>query len=146
MEGQHDYKANFVILSEKNLIIEFHDGTILAEFLITYKKKQALHKEFSPHHNLLVDLRYAKFTKRVDKVQKYVNFLEHHHEIAGTRNVALLADSPDPVVMSTLYQSMQSNLPQNLKIFASLENAIQWLGADIRVEKVNTILEILRST
>lgn len=138
------YRANYIILPEKNLIIEFHDGLIIAELLIEYKKKQATHQDYSPNRNFLVDLRFAEFTRRADKVQKYVNYLSNHNEIAGARNVALLADRPDPVVMGTLYQNMQSSLPQNLQIFATMENAIRWLELDISAKIAFEILDELR--
>lgn len=138
------YRANYIILPEKNLIIEFHDGLIIAELLIEYKKKQATHQDYSPNRNFLVDLRFAEFTRRADKVQKYVNYLSNHNEIAGARNVALLADRPDPVVMGTLYQNMQSTLPQNLQIFATMENAIRWLELDISAKIAFEILDELR--
>lgn len=137
------YRANYIILPEKNLIIEFHDGLIKAEQLIEYKKNQATHTDYSPNRNFLVDLRFAEFTQRVDKVRKYVNYLSNS-EIAGVRNVALLADKPDPVVMGTLYQYMQSSLPQNLKIFTAMENAIRWLNLDISAKTAFEILEELR--
>jgi hypothetical protein len=143
--SNNPYRANYVILSEKNLIIEFHDGLIIAELLIEYKKKQASHKDYSPDRNFLVDLRFAEFTKRADKVQKYVDYLSNHSEIAGVRNVALIADSPDPVVMGKLYQYMQSSLPQNLQIFATMENAIRWLDLDISAKTAFEILDELRT-
>jgi hypothetical protein len=111
--------------------------------LIEYKKNQATHKDYSPNRNFLVDLRFAEFTQRVDKVRKYVNYLSNS-EIAGVRYVALLADKPDPVVMGTLYQYMQSSLPQNLQIFAAMENVIRWLNLDISAKTASEILEELR--
>ena len=74
------YKANFIILPEKNLIIEFHEDLIIAELLIEYKKKQATHEDYSPNRNFRVDLSFAEFTRRPEKVQKYVNFLSDHKE------------------------------------------------------------------
>lgn len=138
------YRANYRIFPERNLIIEFHDGLIRVEELIAFKKHQAAHPDYSPNRNMLADLRFAKFTQRSKKVQKYVNFLSDHKDIAGVRNVALLADSPDPVVMGTLYKFMQRDLPQNLQIFAKMENAITWLKLDILPETVFAILDELR--
>lgn len=134
-----------MILGERNVVIEFHEGHIIAEHLIEYKKKQASHKEYSASLNFLVDLRFAKFTGRADKVRKYVDFLANHRNVVGARKVALVADSPDPVVMGTLYQNMQSSLPQDLKIFASIENALRWLDLDMSTASVLRILQELRT-
>lgn len=141
---ENSYKVGFLVLPEKKLIIEYHQGLIIIDALIEYKKQQAAHPDFSPNYDILVDLTKTVFSRKPKNIEKYIDYLSKHTEIAGLRKVALLADGPDSVVIATLYQQMHGKLKQEPRIFSTLEIALDWLRCDITAENVSGILDTLR--
>jgi hypothetical protein len=142
--AEGSYKAAFLVMPERKLIVEYHQGIIIIDTLIEYKKRQAAHPDFSPNYDILVDLTKTIFSRKPKNIERYINYLFEHEEVAGVRKVALFVDGPDSVVIATLYQQMHGKLNQVPQIFSTLEIALDWLRSDMTVEDVSGILDSLR--
>jgi len=136
--------STYRILPDKNLVIEYHSGVLKVEDYIEFKKKlhtdplfKADLKHFIHHKNVVFN------TKPADIVHftKYINSVA---ELLGNRKVALVTDTPNQVVSTTMYKMMQKNPTQTVDVFSTLESGLNWLDVDefYLDELMNIILEL----
>lgn len=135
----------YTILADRGLIVEYYEGLLNKPLLIEYKKHQSNDPEYSPNHNLLVDLRSVNFDFTIDEVEDYANFLAANQQIAGKRKLALITETPKQTVLTTLYQLEHYKLSQSTQIFSTAKHAIGWLNIDnFTLEDFEIIIEELK--
>jgi hypothetical protein len=78
-----------------------------AHSFIAFKKSITLDPLFLPSLNYFVHLKKVVFSTNLEDIDKYVNFLESNSKIYGNRRVALITDTPNQVVSTTMFKVMQ---------------------------------------
>lgn len=134
--------STYKILKKYNLIVEYHTGILDADSFIDFKKKIALDPLFSPNLHFFVHLKKVTFSTNLEDVDKYVRFLDANSKVYGNRRVALITNTPNQVVSTTMFKMLQQNKSQSVEVFSTNESALEWLNN--KLDK-NEILGVLAS-
>ena len=132
--------SNYKILKEHNLIVEYHSGILDADSFIEFKKSITLDPLFLPSLNYFVHLKKVTFSKNLEDIDTYANFLEANSKVYGNSRVALITNTPNQVVSTTIFKMMQQNKSQSVEIFSTSESALEWLNSNF---DKNEILDVL---
>lgn len=134
--------SNYKILKEHNLIVEYHSGILDADSFMEFKKSITLDPLFLPSLNYFVHLKMVTFSTNLEDINKYVRFLDANSKVYGNRRVALITNTPNQVVSTTIFKMMQQNKSQSVEIFSTNESALEWLNSNLNK---NEILDVLVS-
>ncbi|WP_457617270.1 hypothetical protein [Lutibacter sp.] len=134
-------KSDYKIAIDYNLIVEYHSGTLseISRF-INFRKQLISDPLFLPNQNLIIDLRDVNFEITGDDVTTYTAFASENPILNTEKKVALITATPNQVVSSTLYKMAQKNVLQQIKIFSTLDRALEWLGASNAYEYTHQTL------
>jgi len=99
--------SNYKILKEQDLIVEYHSGMLDAHSFIAFKKSITLDTLFLPSLHYFVHLKNVTFSTNLEDIDKYANFLEANSKVFGNRRVALITDTPNQIVSTTMFKVMQ---------------------------------------
>lgn len=135
--------STYKILKEQNLIVEYHTGIIDAKSFIAFKKCITLDPLFLPSLNYFVHLKNAAFVTNLEDVDAYANFLADNYTIFGNRRVALITNTPNQVVPSTIFKMLQETSPQLVEIFSTNERALKWLNSNLDKDEILDVLASL---
>ena len=133
----------FQIYSEHNLIIEIHTGKLDLESYLNFKKKLFSHNDFKSGMNYFINVKQVEFNVSKEEIQKFAEFNNKRPSFNERRKIALITDTPNQVVSTTIYKSMLSNHNQDIDIFTTNEKALSWLLQNKFSEKINVILKEL---
>ena len=137
-------KSSYKIISEHNIIIEFHKGNIEVDSYIKFKEKTFNDEDFKTGLNYLIHFKNVTFFTPQEDIKKFVNFIKNNAPKLGKRKVALITNTPNQVVSTTIYKTMQANLNQEVEIFSTDEAALNWLiPKSFSFKDLNEILKIL---
>jgi hypothetical protein len=133
------------ILPELNLIIEYFAGHIDAECVVAEKNRMINDPLFDQSYNVLDDFRNAIMDYSYEGTKEIIEWIAKNHN--HPRKAAHLTTSPDQVVATTLFDNLKSTkLIINLKIFSTLEQAINWVDLDAKVKPIIEVaIENLKS-
>lgn len=132
--------SNYKILKEQNLIVEYHSGILDADSFIAFKKSITLDPLFLPSLHYFVHLKNVTFSTNMEDIDKYTNFLEANSKVYGNRRVALITNTPNQVVSTTMFKMIQQNKSQSVEVFSTNESALEWLNSNFNK---NEILDVL---
>jgi len=132
--------STYKILKEHNLIVEYHSGIVDLISFINFKQKIALDPLFSPNLHFFVHLKNVSFNTNSEDIDKYVKFLETNYNVYGNRRVALITNTPNQVVSTTMFKMMQQNTSQSVEIFSTNESALQWLNRNLNKDVILAVL------
>ena len=133
--------SKYIIDKENNLIFEFHSGDLDLNAFISFKRKLVKDPNFSPNLNYFIHLKNSIFVNKTNEIYEYVNFLEENAAIFGKRRLALVTNTPNQVVNTTLFKILCKNTNNNVEIFSSNEKAINWLNVSYPKDRMYKILE-----
>ncbi len=119
--------VGFRIFPEKELIIEYLEGLINITEMIEFTENLKSADLYSNKYNILADIRELNFKPDLKSTIKYVDYLKHIDEIAGTKKLAVLTNSPQTVVLATIFMEFSKELPIIINIFSTFEAAVEWL-------------------
>ncbi|NOQ28341.1 MAG: hypothetical protein GQ564_23510 [Bacteroidales bacterium] len=137
--------SNFKIIPDKKLIIEYFSGKIELKDILELKRRESIEKEYNSNFNIIDDSRDAEFLLNQNEISTYVNHIINNKLINGKRNAAYLTKTPNQVVIATLFDMLKKELPINVKIFSTVEVAMNWLELSEEDKKlVEFYLEELR--
>ncbi|MFZ2284584.1 MAG: hypothetical protein WAV86_11975 [Lutibacter sp.] len=131
--------SNYKILKEHNLIVEYHSGILDADSFIEFKKSITLDPLFLPSLNYFVHLKKVTFSTNLEDIDKYVRFLDANSKVYGNRRVALITDTPNQVVSTTMFKMMQNN-SHSVEVFSTNENALEWLNSNLNKDEILDVL------
>lgn len=123
--------SNFIIIPEKKLIIEYFSGKIELNDILDLKYRESLEKEYDPNYNIIDDSRDAEFLIREKEIEFYVNHLRSHKTFVGSRYASYLTETPNQVVIATLFDLLKKELPINIRIVSTLQAALNWVGVSV---------------
>lgn len=139
-------KSTYKILPNHNLIIEYYSGDIDFVSFMNFKKKLILEPLFTPNLNILIHFKNATFKMTDEEINKYIHFSETDIKVIGKRKIALITETPNQVVVSTLFKMIQRIKSKSVEIFSTKEAALRWLNIkDLSTTEVTLILNNLHN-
>ncbi len=99
-------------------------------------------KDFKPGLNYFIHHKNVTFLTNQTDIKKFVDFLGSRSDSLGKRKVALITNTPNQVVSTTIYKIMQASLNQEVEIFSTNGAALNWLIHNSFSNK--NIIEILK--
>lgn len=140
-------KSIYKILPEFNLAIEFHKGSLDIDSYINFKKNLFKDALFKPGLNYLVHYKNVVFQTNPSDIKKFIDFIDNNYSILGKRKIAMVTDTPNQVVSTTIYKQKQQNLNQDAEVFSTSDNALKWLISEPFSKKIlSSILRDLENT
>ena len=80
------------------------------------------------------------FTPQED-IKKFVNFIKNNAPKLGKRKVAFVTSTPNQVVTTTIYKSMLADIKQQVAVFSTNDNALNWLTSNsLNTKKIIDVL------
>lgn len=132
--------SHYKILKEHNLIVEYHSGILDADSFIAFKKSITLDSLFLPSLHYFVHLKNVTFSTNLEDIDTYANFLEDNSKVFGNRRVALITNTPNQVVSTTMFKMIQQNKSQSVEIFSTNEKALEWLNSRLNKNEILAVL------
>ncbi len=83
------------------------------------------------------------FSTKMEDIDKYAKFLEANSKVYGNRRVALITNTPNQVVSTTMFKMMQENRSQSVEIFSTNESALEWLDSNFNKNEILAVLDEL---
>jgi hypothetical protein len=134
-------KSYYEILLEHNLVIEYHSGILDIKSYINFKKSIFNNPLFKPNLDHFIHFKNVKFETTQQDINDFVGFIKTNSASIGKRKIALITNTPNQVVSTTLYKMMIQNLDQSVEIFSTNDKALNWLNVNTAIfESVVSIL------
>ena len=134
-------KSSYKIISEHNIIIEFHKGNIDVDSYIKFKEKIFNDEDFKTGLNYLIHFKNVTFFTPQEDIKKFVNFIKNNAPKLGKRKVAFVTSTPNQVVTTTIYKSMLADIKQQVAVFSTNDNALNWLTSNsLNTKKIIDVL------
>lgn len=135
-------KSSYKIISEHNIIIEFHKGNIDVDSYIKFKEKTFNDEDFKTGLNYLIHFKNVTFFTPQEDIKKFVNFIKNNAPKLGKRKVAFVTSTPNQVVTTTIYKSMLADIKQQVAVFSTNDNALNWLTSNsLNTKKIIDVLK-----
>lgn len=112
--------------------------------ILEFKKGEAVDPDFSPDLDIIVDMRNLIFNISIPDIEAFVDFNKNHSEIMGNRRNAVITNTPNQVVVTTLFKQMHNDLPQAFHVVSTLEAAVGWVHCGLTPTQVSAILNGLK--
>ena len=135
--------SNYLILKEQNLLVECHSGNLDLESYINFVTSTSLDPLFSLNMNYFIDLSNVVVTASIDDIGKYNNFTESSFKLERKKKVAIITNSPNQMVFSTLFKNSNTQKLKEIEIFSTNTAAIHWLNSNlIKYEILDVLIAI----
>ena len=135
-------KSSYKIISEHNIIIEFHKGNIDVDSYIKFKEKIFNDEDFKTGLNYLIHFKNVTFFTPQEDIKKFVNFIKNNAPKLGKRKVAFVTSTLNQVVTTTIYKSMLADIKQQVAVFSTNDNALNWLTSNsLNTKKIIDVLK-----
>jgi hypothetical protein len=119
------------ILPEIKVTVEYFSGLINLDDLIKHRNILADDNEFNPVDILIADFRYAHLNLKKMDILAFIDFMRSTKKLLGDRRAAILTNTPNQVVASSIYISNLKDLPMKVNFFSTLNAAIGWVHLPI---------------
>ncbi|MBE0422524.1 MAG: STAS/SEC14 domain-containing protein [Lutibacter sp.] len=137
-------KSNYIILKDFNLLIECHSGSLDLKSYINFVKRTTLDPLFSKNMNYLIDLSNIVFTASIDDITKYNTFSDENFTSQIKRKVALVTNSPNQMVFTTLFKTGNTQKLKEIEIFSTKESALEWLNSSLDKNEIFSVYSSLK--
>ncbi|MDO9273919.1 MAG: hypothetical protein Q7T92_00030 [Lutibacter sp.] len=138
-------KSNYIILKEHNLLIEHHSGNLDLDSYINFVTRTSNDPLFSTNMNYLIDLSNVVVTSSLDDIYKYNTFTEDKFKSVRKRKVAMVTNTPNQMVFSTLFKNSNTQKLKEIEIFSTSTAAIDWLNSNLIKIEFLDILTTLKN-
>lgn len=117
----------YKIVKDIGLVIQFHKNDLTIEGAKRLKLEIIHDTDYEPNFSFLIDLRKANYNFTEEELENYGNFVSEKVKLEGLKRVAILTETPEQVVKTTIYTLNKRVDPTQYKIFSTLQAAICWL-------------------
>ncbi len=121
-------KIEYIILDNKSLIIESYIGNFKVDELIEFKVKVSNDKIYDPNFNVIHDFRKLEFLFGIEEISKYINLISKNSKLLGNRKSVMITETPNQVVTSMGFDLLKNNLPIQVNVCSTLENAFNFIN------------------
>lgn len=120
-------KSYYEIIKEHNLLVEYHSGTLDLNTYINFKNTIFNDPLFKPDLNHLIHFKNVQFNTTQQDINEFVSFMKSHSTAIEKRKIAVITNTPNQVVTTTLYKMMLKSLNQSIEVFSTNNSALHWL-------------------
>ncbi|UMB55084.1 hypothetical protein MKD41_06310 [Lutibacter sp. A64] len=137
-------KSTYRIISDLNLILECHGGSLDVNSYIKFKQKLFNDVNFKTGLNHFIHFRNTIFINPEEDLIKFVDFIKNNTSKLGERKVAFVTSTPSHVVTTTIYNSLLSDVKQQVSVFSTNNAAFNWLIVHpLNINELNTIVNTM---
>jgi len=142
-------ETSHILFPDCRLVIELYRGNIEICDILNLKKKCSEDHNYHSDFSVIMDFRNATIIGRSQEIHEYSQKLQSTPKILGKRFVAVLTSKPNEVVIATLFDLFNRELPITSKVFSTQQATIKWLtgintslrNCDKHHNEINEILE-----
>jgi len=139
-------RLKYSVFPDLKVVIEYFDDVITLSDIIEHKKNIVIDKQYNLNYNSIIDFRNAQLLLNEDDLNDYINFVITKSKINGKRKVALLTDTPNHVVVLTMFDMLSKSLPMKYNIFSTMEASLEWVGVSVcYIDLIDKCIENLKS-
>ena len=121
----------YKILVEKELIIEYYTGEVRAHDFISLKERICKEPDYDFSFNTILDIRDATLAIDENDLSNILAFINIKFKDAAGRKSAYLTASPNDVVQTTMYASLNeinNQLHMKMGTFSTVKAVSKWFG------------------
>ena len=138
--------AKYKIYKDRNLLIEYYFGKLDLNFLKEFKKRIISDPDYISGINCFINFKNASFNLTTQEISEFVGFIGQNSSKLGKRKLAMITNSPNQVVSTSLYKILQQDLNQSVEIFSTYEKALKWLDSDVTAQEITEFLKELKNS
>lgn len=132
--------TQYRILSELKIMVEYFSLETSLKDKIEHRKRVIQDQYFNPNYNFITDFRDTHINFSVDDVSAYIEFATNATKMHGDRRSAILTNTPNQTIFTSLYILEVQNSPSHVEIFSTMDAALRWVGLssvdNIKIEAV----------
>jgi hypothetical protein len=125
-----DSVFGYKILPEQKLLLQYFKGMVNIDVTIASLSKLSNDNSFNSSFNSIVDFRDAFLQFEEKDAAKFIEFLQKQNIFNPNKKIAFLTDTPNQVVLLTLFSAFAQNFNLLNKIFSTLEISLHWIPID----------------
>ena len=133
---QYTTHKDYIIIKEKELIVEYYSGPIYLNDFIDIHEKKSNDIDFNPNFNLIIDFRDAKISLNEKDVLELIDYHKTNEKLYGSRRAAHITKTPKQVVAGINFDRYNKELPIEIEVCSTLEASLDWVGLDIEDKKL----------
>lgn len=138
-DRKHPLNICYEIYPQSRLIAEVYEGKITIDNIIEFNEHQFADPEYDMNSNMLCDLRNTEITMLFHKIPM---FLELFNSLPGeNRKMAILVDSINCQLLSTIINTNRSKLTVDIRLFKSVEKALVWVESPECLMSINMLIK-----
>jgi hypothetical protein len=121
----------YKILVEKELIIEYYTGEVRAHDFISLKERICKEPDYDFSFDTIIDIRDAALAIDENDLSNILAFINIKFKDAAGRKSAYLTASPNDVVQTTMYASLNeinNKLHMQMGTFSTVKAVSKWFG------------------
>ncbi|MGV8946196.1 MAG: hypothetical protein ACOH1N_07185 [Lutibacter sp.] len=103
---------------------------------IAHRKKVIQDKDFNPNYNFITDFRDTHIDFSLEDVSAYIEFAKNTPKMHGDRRSAILTNTPNQTVFTSLYILEIKDIPSHVEIFSTIDAAIKWVGLSSNKKRI----------
>ncbi len=123
-------KIQYQIDTTKRVITETWPEIVSFEDYKQVKQSEFNDPDFDPDFNVITDMSLLNLELNVIIIDKIINFIDNNSNTMKDRKSAILTKKPNQVVNSFVFRSGAKNLPLNIKVFSTMEGALNWISEE----------------
>ncbi|MBS2097569.1 hypothetical protein [Carboxylicivirga linearis] len=121
-------ETSHILFPDCKLIIELYRGNIEVSDILNLKKESSKDSNYHSDFSVIMDFRNANIIGGSQEIYEYSQRIQEMPKILGKRFVAVLTSKPNEVVVATLFDLFNRNLPITSKVFSTQQASIKWLS------------------
>lgn len=121
-----EMKSSYIILPEKELILEVLIGEVNIENIKTHRDILYSEKKFKPSYNIILDTTDAKINFGASELMTYMKYLAASNVFA-TRKTAILAKESNKERFSEAFNAFKGKFPADIEVFSKLSECMEWI-------------------
>lgn len=137
-------KHQFLILPERRLIIESIATEMGLADYIAFKMELMEDAEFSPHYNVLTDLRDVKHGFSPEEVKGLATFFKNNMPIDVKRKGCMLTLKPLQTAYSIIFKKRNPQSAVCWEVCTTINEAITWLDNPMPAADLDEVLNKLK--
>jgi hypothetical protein len=137
------YNIKYRCLEDHGIIVEKHIGLIDLDKLKQFMFKKKHDPKFSSDLHYLIDIRETQFSRSIEKVRDFIDFISYNHSEILNQRIAFLTSESEQVAMTTVFQMLYKGNRQRVRIFSTIELALLWLNVDMNETEAEEVISNL---
>ena len=121
-------ETSHILFPDCKLVIELYRGNIEVSDILNLKQEASKDSNYHSDFSVIMDFRNATIIGGSQEIYEYSQRIQEMPKVLGKRFVAVLTSKPNEVVVATLFDLFNRNLPITSKVFSTQQASIKWLS------------------